>query len=517
MHPLRVEIDDLTLLFGPERVVTVGRSPAADVALHAAACSRRHAELRPGPDGWQLVDTDSSQGTFIDGHRIQQVAVQGRLAVRFGPTDAGIHVVLTPMAQDEPIRPSAADLSNLATMLPPATGQQTLRDTDLVVRWDGQDHFFTSSAVVHIGRDHRADVVTGHPSASREHAWLRHDADGWLYVDASNSGTYVHGRRVQLLRLTEPTALRLGDPMTGAEILLTPVGPPPGARPRSRSGRPVLVTLAVVLCLVIVGLVVWGTTGYVGEDDPATPPAASATEDSDDRLSSDELEDAKRATVLLEATTVDAQGRPVGYFGSGSIISPDGMILTNAHVATPQAPGLAEIYGPTDIQDPDHLLVSLTSVTDDMPVAASYRARPVVTDGELDAAVIQIYATADGEDLPEDLDLPTLVVGDSGDLETGDELTILGFPGISDSRALSVTRGLVSTFVPDPGLGTDRAEIDTDARIASGNSGGAALDGRGELVGIPSATRGEDGSPVVSGRIRPIDLVKPLISEAADG
>jgi len=62
----------------------------------------------------------------------------------------------------------------------------------------------------------------------------------------------------------------------------------------------------------------------------------------------------------------------------------------------------------------------------------------------------------------------------------------------------------------------ERAEIDTDARIAPGNSGGMAIDNDGELIGVPSAYFQEADVPIVSGRIRPIDLVKPLISEAEE-
>ncbi len=190
------------------------------------------------------------------------------------------------------------------------------------------------------------------------------------------------------------------------------------------------------------------------------------------------------------------------------------MILTNAHVAEPQAEGLAEKYGPTELQNPDDLLIALIRTADDAPADPSYRARVVESDGFLDASVLQIYATVDGETIEGDLDLPTVSLGDSDELRTGDEVTVLGFPSISQSAGVSITRGVISTFVSDPDLNSERAEIDTDARIAPGNSGGLAINNEGDIIGIPSSLFAPEGSPVISGRIRPINLVKPIIESA---
>jgi len=230
-------------------------------------------------------------------------------------------------------------------------------------------------------------------------------------------------------------------------------------------------------------------------------------------LTDEELDTAKAATVRLSAETTDLSGTPVEYSGSGSIIDEQGLILTNAHVAAPEAEGLAEQYGEDDqIRDPEYLLVALTQGGDDRPADPEFRARVVEADGNLDAAVIEIYADEEGNELDEELDLPTLPIGDSDELRTGDDVTVLGFPGISQSGAVTVTKGVVSTFIPSEEYGP-RSEIDTDTRIAPGNSGGAAINNDAEIIGIPSAFFSE-GTPIVSGRIRPINLVKDLISAA---
>ena len=104
-------------------------------------------------------------------------------------------------------------------------------------------------------------------------------------------------------------------------------------------------------------------------------------------------------------------------------------------------------------------------------------------------------------------------IGDSDEVRSGDDVTVLGFPGIAGSARISVTNGVISTFIDREDLGP-RSEIDTDARIAPGNSGGAAIDNDAKLIGIPSALFAPDGSPVVSGRIRPINFVMDMIEDA---
>ena len=101
-----------------------------------------------------------------------------------------------------------------------------------------------------------------------------------------------------------------------------------------------------------------------------------------------------QASVLrrAEAATVRLLlGSPTSYtgWGSGTLISPSGLILTNAHVAEPQAPGAAVAEGIPASQlgaDPPYLTVELTTGPSS-PVVARYRARPVAVDGYLDLAV----------------------------------------------------------------------------------------------------------------------------------
>ena len=201
-------------------------------------------------------------------------------------------------------------------------------------------------------------------------------------------------------------------------------------------------------------------------------------------LTADELDSAKAATVKITAETETTDGRPVAYGGSGSIIRKDGLILTNAHVAQPEADGLSDRYGDIGLENPEYVLIHLTDGMTDMNAPATYRAKVVEADGALDVAVIQIYADEDGDELDDDPDLPTVPIGSSGELRAGDDVTVLGFPGVARSEdSITVTTGVISTVVNDPDLGP-KSELDTDARIAPGNSGGMAINNDAELIGI---------------------------------
>ena len=81
-----------------------------------------------------------------------------------------------------------------------------------------------------------------------------------------------------------------------------------------------------------------------------------------------------------------------------------------------------------------------------------------------------------------------------------------------------MTDGVISTFVPDP-LGhvhDNRFELETTARVAHGNSGGAAIDDHGDLIGVPSLTiPGEGGD--ISWRLRSVAEAAPLVEDARTG
>ncbi|MGZ8502277.1 MAG: trypsin-like peptidase domain-containing protein [Candidatus Limnocylindrales bacterium] len=219
------------------------------------------------------------------------------------------------------------------------------------------------------------------------------------------------------------------------------------------------------------------------------------------------------ATVEVQQLGIDNDPTSVVGLGSGTILSADGLILTNAHVAMPSAAGL-NIYDhdPTPVRDPAGLVIAIVD-SEDLPPVQRYRARVVAADGYLDAALIQIDRNLDGSPIaPGQLHLPTIALGDSDALRVGDKLTVVGFPGIG-GNTISLSSGEVSGFLGDDRIGS-RAWLKTSAIVSHGNSGGLAADAEGRIVGIPTRGREDVGGYSL---VRPITLLKPMIDAARAG
>jgi len=64
---------------------TIGRSPEADLVLAEPSVSRKHCQIRPGPDGLELVDLSSLNGTWVEGRRVTRARLTGRTEFQVGP------------------------------------------------------------------------------------------------------------------------------------------------------------------------------------------------------------------------------------------------------------------------------------------------------------------------------------------------------------------------------------------------------------------------------------------------
>lgn len=190
-----------------------------------------------------------------------------------------------------------------------------------------------------------------------------------------------------------------------------------------------------------------------------------------------------KATVRISITQYQGGDLVTLGTGSGTILSPDGLILTNCHVAAPELMGEPEYT-------PDALVIEMVD-REDLPPVPTYIAKVLAADPTLDLAVIKISSTLDGADVEaKSLNLPFVALGDSDQVQFGDPLYIFGFPGIG-GETITYTGGNVSGFDAMEPIG-NRAWIKTDATIAGGNSGGLATNNRGEIIGIP--TRGGTSS-----------------------
>jgi len=238
-----------------------------------------------------------------------------------------------------------------------------------------------------------------------------------------------------------------------------------------------------------------------------------------------------RATVQIVALVEEGSRLQPVWHGSGTILTSDGLILTNAHVVTDPDPAYR----------PDALGVAITVRSDETP-ELMYMAEIIAIDTDLDLAVVQIVSDLDGRPIDvAELDLSYVLVGDSDGLELGDELQILGYPGIG-GETITFTEGVVSGFTRERGV-EGRAYVKTDATIAGGNSGGLAATTDGRIVGVPTqvgyggaerfadcrylADTNSDGViddldnciPVGGfiNALRPVNLAKPLIEQAKLG
>ncbi len=192
------------------------------------------------------------------------------------------------------------------------------------------------------------------------------------------------------------------------------------------------------------------------------------------------------SVVQLNVSGADGAGT-----GSGFIISSDGYIVTNNHVA-----GAAGNGGTIEVAFSD---------------GSTAQGTLVGTNADYDIAVVKVNKTG----------LPAVSLGDSSALAVGDSVIAVGSPlGLSGT----VTTGIVSALnrpVTAGGEGTTAYidAIQTDAAINPGNSGGPLLDGNGSVIGVNSAiaTMGSDGTSQTGsiglGFAIPIDTVKRVADE----
>jgi S1-C subfamily serine protease len=179
-------------------------------------------------------------------------------------------------------------------------------------------------------------------------------------------------------------------------------------------------------------------------------------------------------SVVQIIAIVEIEGERIqGWSGSGTIISKDGLILTNAHVVLSQ-----RYYEVVD------LVVSITTA-EDRPPDPMFYADVLQADANLDLAVIKVRSDLQGGPANfSDLDIEPVPLGSSDSLQLGDEIIIIGYPSIG-GETITLTRGEVSGFTAEDPYG-NRAFIKTSAVIAGGNSGGLAATAQGEIIGVPT-------------------------------
>ncbi|NQX84472.1 MAG: trypsin-like peptidase domain-containing protein [Flavobacteriaceae bacterium] len=172
-----------------------------------------------------------------------------------------------------------------------------------------------------------------------------------------------------------------------------------------------------------------------------------------------------------------SQRQQVGT-GSGVVISPDGLIITNNHV----------IDGAQSI--------SITTNNN-----KTYEAELIGTDPNTDIALLKIET---------DEELPYTTFGDSNDAKIGEWVLAVGNPFNLTS---TVTAGIISAKSRDLEGGPIQSFIQTDAAVNPGNSGGALVNTNGELIGINTAITSQTGSYIGYSFAVPSNIAKKVIED----
>ncbi|MBQ6064660.1 MAG: Do family serine endopeptidase [Prevotella sp.] len=163
--------------------------------------------------------------------------------------------------------------------------------------------------------------------------------------------------------------------------------------------------------------------------------------------------------------------------GSGVIISNDGFIVTNNHV----------------VEGADELTVTLNDNRE-------FSARIIGTDKNTDLALIKI----DGKSLP------AITIANSDNIKVGEWVLAVGNPlGLNNT----VTAGIVSAKARSLGANGVESFIQTDAAINAGNSGGALVNTRGELVGINAMLFSQTGTNIGYGFAIPTTIMNKVVAD----
>ncbi len=180
------------------------------------------------------------------------------------------------------------------------------------------------------------------------------------------------------------------------------------------------------------------------------------------------------------------QERIQNSLGSGVIVSPDGIVVTNTHVV--KVGGAAEIR------------IALAD-------RREFDAKVIQLDEKSDIAVLKIDG-GDGR-------FPYLEFENSDDIEVGDQVLAIGNPfGVGQT----VTSGIISALArTEVGKSETQVFLQTDAAINPGNSGGALIDMAGRVVGINTAIFSRSGGSHGVGFAIPSNLVRLIVASAVAG
>ncbi|MFE7740767.1 FHA domain-containing protein [Nocardia sp. NPDC057455] len=202
----------------------VGRDPEADVVVTDPRVSSLHAVLERDADGWKIEDAGSLNGTFFDGHRVEEMMIDHDETFQLGHAVDGEQLACSLEGQDGRPAPESGSGVGGDTMLVPDPGYDLDDEATVTKFLPGLPRRVSppathpsavvriTSPTLRIGRAADNDIVTPDLMVSRHHAELRTVGAGkYQIVDLdSHNGTYVNGSRVEAVDLADFDSIGLG-------------------------------------------------------------------------------------------------------------------------------------------------------------------------------------------------------------------------------------------------------------------------------------------------------------------
>ena len=306
----------------------------------------------------------------------------------------------------------------------------------------------------------------------------------WPRVDASSdlsSGAPRDGAPAPVATSASPIDPWISVHRTSARGSLPPAPPrsPPTASGRGAHGRPPRPWVGVALVAAVIGAIVgggivWaarsttpGVTNHITIQESTTPPGAALVDDvSIPRL----VRQVSPSVVSIDVSTGGFEADQ----GTGMIITPDGLVVTNNHVIAAAANGG---------------VITITRTGTNATLGATL----LGTDPTDDVALLKIEGVSG---------LPAVTFGNSNRLEVGDGVVAIGNALGLSAKTPTVTQGIVSALGRKVTAGDSLSSntetltnmIQTDAAINPGNSGGPLIDSNGLVVGMNTAVAGQTGA-----------------------
>jgi putative serine protease PepD len=307
----------------------------------------------------------------------------------------------------------------------------------------------------------------------------------------------------------EPVAAPQDPAYADGHFGFKPEQPTPGADPApAHAKRPVGFIAGVAALSLVLGLAGGAAAGAVvaashdGDQGTSQSQSAPVAKSKDSGITSTDGTvnsplSAVIANSMSSVVTISVRGSSDAGTGSGVVLTDSGYIMTNAHVVTLEGKSRTGTY------------TVLTSSGD------IYTAKLVGYDSLADTAVLKIQGNAKG--------IKPITFANSDDVKVGDTTIAIGSPlGLSGT----VTTGIVSAVArpisvassevgANPNSYVSLISTQTDAAINSGNSGGALLNARGDLIGMNDAiaTSGQSSGNIGIGFSIPANYAKRIADE----